>query len=239
MSKRQRNGFKTGTSSSKTAGKKRKDVHVAVVPGFTRTGGQFGRGAMSDEKKYFDTETYTFAAHLSYVPVAGAIVEPSLNLLKQGSTAQERLGNKCRLKNINSNVTLWIDPSVTASSAGDIVRVIWYIDHQCNGAAAAVTDILEAALLPSYRNMNKVERFTILKDKKIVLNASTVNATQHGQEFKTFKFAWKGDRVLHFNNTGASAVTIADVRSDNIGCMAISLQNFTNFSMNSRIKFTE
>ena len=66
--------------------------------------------------------------------------------------------------------------STNSSAASNLVRIIVYLDRQCNGAAAGVTDLLESASYLSFRNLANQSRFKFLYDKTIPINvvASTI-----------------------------------------------------------------
>lgn len=239
MSKRSR----VGADIRYTAPRKRGHSGKTVKPGYTRREGLYGRTQLAGEKKYLDTSTH-YTTPLT-VATGGTIVEPSLNLIAQGASFNERIGTKVRLRNINSTVVLRLPVAAIATDASDCIRLIWYIDHQANGLAATPGQILQSPTLApgagarfdGYRTMTTVERFTILKDKLIPLNAPLASATQSNHTFKIVKFSWKGERILHFDNSVTTLM--ANVRSDNVGVLAISYQGDAQITMNTRIKFSE
>jgi len=229
MSKRQR------SSSNGSAQYHHKRPHASiprVIPGYTRTAGAYARSHSSYEKKYLDTSTATTA-----FAAAGTIVS-TLNAIPQGATDQERIGNKCQLRNINSTMLIAIPSQVTAAAGDAIFRAIYYIDYQANGAAAAVTDILKTAAWNSHRNMNQVDRFKILSDKTwVFMPLRGPGADASVDYFAVKKFSWKGNLPLFFSGaTGA----ITELKSNNIGVLLISNSTtIPTHQLQVRVKFTE
>lgn len=239
MSKRSRSAASVRYSGYSGVGKKSRSAstHYARA-GATRTGGLYVRAAMPGEKKYFDTRSAVA------VNSATGVVSPSLNLIPQGTSASQRVGNKVTLRNINITLSSFAPISATLGQGDDVLRVILFVDHQCNGTAALPTDILETADYDSFRNMAKAERFTVLKDKLVTFSGLAGSASNSAQNPKMTKLSWKGERVLHFSPSAAgAAITVAGVRSDNIGLLLISEQGAAaatcSTGFNARIKFTD
>jgi hypothetical protein len=213
-----------------------------VVPGYTRTAGAYARASgYSGEKKYLDANSGAVASY-TVTKQAGTII-PSFNLIAQGASANERIGTKVNLTNINAAITFrnQNDAPSSGHQASGVARVIWYVDTQCNGAAALVTDILEAARYDSYRNMNQAERFVVLKDKTVALTPSLAGKSTTlaaAPQQRIVKFSWKGNRTLTFKNDATAVIT--NVKSENIGLLIISeVDDDLAYTYSARIKFTE
>lgn len=192
----------------------------------------------SFEKKYFDT---VFAA--ASIPSAGAF-SVSWNLIPQGTTKNTRIGNKCTAVNINAHGQLTLLTQAAASVVGDKVRWIILVDKQANGATVgAVGDVIQtmpgaSTDINSFRNMDNVDRFVILKDKTYVLNQATQSGSL-GSNVTTreLKFNKKCQIPLEFSSTTGA---ITEIRSNNILCMLISLgNNLTQFALTVRVKFSD
>lgn len=212
---------------------------VVLQPGTFRLGGAYMRSHPSSfEKKYFDT---VFAA--APVPAAGAY-SVSLNLIPQGTTKNSRIGNKCTVVNLNIHGQLTLLTQAADSVVGDKVRFIVFIDKQANGAVpASVADILQTMPgattdVNSFRNLDNVERFIILKDKTYTLNQSTQSgALGSNVVVREIKMNKKCAVPLEFSSTTGA---ITEIRSNNIMWMAISLgNNTTNIALTSRVKFSD
>lgn len=229
--KRQRNyvSSRNRRPIKQTAGKRTS----VVVPGVTRTAGAYARNMNRDEKKWLDTD------HALATIASTGLFMPTLNGIRIGQDVNSRIGNRVCLKNINCYVTAQAAGSNVAGSGDDVVRFILYLDHQANGAAATITDILKGPTptYDSFRNMNQAERFTILKDKFITLSGlqgAGTGFSAHNPKF--FKVAWKGNVFLHF---GADTGFASDLRSNNVGILLITKDGDAKVQVHARIKYTD
>lgn len=206
-----------------------------VVPGYTRTGGYYGRTSGDSETKFFDTDVDD-----DFIATAGTIFD-SINKIPQGTTENSRVGRKCTLKAIQWKYDIKfieIDAQATPSNP-DTVRVILYQDMQCNGATAAVTDILETADYQSFYNLANIGRFKILMDKTtnhhvLALGSDGAGLISSPGNIKSFTFYKKCNIPLEFNST-AGAIT--EIRSNNIGVLLISAENVCEFDSKFRLRY--
>ncbi len=184
------------------------------------------------EKKFLDT-----AVDLAIGATAG-LIEDSIVHVAQGTAEDERIGRNITVTNIHINALPFLNAHATVAS--DIGRYILYIDHQCNGATAAVTDILEAATVLRHRNLANNTRFTILLDKKTVLT-STVRDTVNNldeEAYGFFDFHWydpKGIKIEYNAVLGA----IAEIRQNNIGVLWINEKGNMSVKSMVRIRYTD
>ncbi len=144
----------------------RRAIRKAYRKGNIRAG-----GTLRPELKYFDSfDTGTLGATLA--PIMNA--DTSMNSPAQGTTALTRIGDKIIVRSINLRLTFRQPPTtatVLGTTAGNLVRVILLIDHQCNGTVPTVGDILTTTTdTNSFREMQTTARFTVLMDKFIVFN---------------------------------------------------------------------
>jgi len=193
----------------------------------------------SYEKKYFDT-----VYNSTGVLVAGNFTT-SWNLIPQGTTKNTRIGNKCVVTNINVHGQLSLASQAANSAAGDRVRWIVFVDRQANGAVpAAISDLIQTmpgatTNLNSFRNMDNVDRFVILKDKTYTLNQGTQNAALgSAATVREFKMNKKCNIPLEFSSTTGA---ITEVRSNNIMCLFINAlaDNASGFFMTVRVKYSD
>lgn len=206
---------------------------TGVVPGYTRTAGAYRRSLpKSIEKKFFDSDITNSAN------VQSGVIFNSFNLIPQGTTDQTRIGNKITVRNINVRAISAVDDAGTGALGGGYLRVIIYVDKQCNGVAATVTDILKSAAINSFRNMDQVDRFLILKDKMIKVTVDSANALHTATSTTFWKASWKGALPIHYSSTTGA---ITELRSNNIGMIYISDNPALNAAGTgiARIKFTD
>ncbi len=212
-----------------------------ISRGYTRRSGYFGRyvgagaGAGMGEMKFFDT-TRAFAAPSA----TGTIMNLSLALVPQGVTEATRIGRKYTIRHVGMKGHFRLVNGTAAATTGDRVRVIVYQDKQTNGATAAVTDILETAVVDSFYNLANQGRFNILMDRQVVTNsmggAGNGTSDTFAEVYKLFNFN-KRCTIAIENSTTDGAVT--GMRSNNIGVLAISHAALTEFGYTSRIRFTD
>jgi len=204
-----------------------------VVPGYTRTVGAYKRSIPGNiEKKFFDTAC-SDTSDMS----GGAIVAASLNLIPQGTTDQTRVGNKITIRNVNVRFAISADDQTTGAFAAGAIRIIIYVDKQTNGATAAFTDILKGGQVTSFRNMDQVDRFIILKDKIYAPPVMAANALHTSTSARYYSISKKVNLPVHFSSTTGA---ITELRSNNIGFLAISDTASANiFNGVARVKFTD
>ncbi len=130
------------------------------------------------------------------------------------------------------------EASTTASST-DTIRIVMFLDKQCNGATAGATEILETSDFQSFNNLANKSRFRTLMDRTYVLNASiagngTANeSAQFGVHDSFFK---KVNIPIEFDST-AGAIT--EIRSNNIGVMIMSQFGLVAFDSKIRLRFSD
>lgn len=210
--KRKRNGYKGVT--------RRSNRPYRPTKGYVRTGGYYGRFAGKNaEKKFFDT------TRASHIPAqAGTISNLSLNLIPQGTTESQRIGRKCVIKSLFIKGYILSNATSDENKTSDRMRIIVYQDKQCNGATAAVTDILETAAINSFRNLAESGRFKILKDKTYVTGSpgGSYNGTNDlwAAKYVNLRINFANLNIpLEFNSTTGA---ITEIRSNNIGILALS-----------------
>lgn len=206
-------------------------------------GGQNLRNGIIPELKFKDI-AHTFGA--TGIPVNG-VLGGSLILLTAGSAPSQLVGRKMTLKNITVRGTVTLpkdsDAVLTGTAISDVVRILLVWDKQCNGAQAAVTDVISTTSgIEGMRNMEKSQRFQIMKEWVIAINSgmafdSTANTyvTTGGQ--RAFKFNKKCNITIHYDDTATSV--IADVQDHNIFLLAISNSGAIRVSAQSRIRYMD
>ena len=125
------------------------------------------------ERKFYDINTATYQANTT-----GSFTLLHIPIL--GSDFNNRIGRKTLIKSIYIRGRIFIEPAqaVAATTAGhQQCRLILFIDNQPNGAAPAVTDLLNEALPSSHLNPNNRDRFKVIKDKTYVFEPFTFSTT--------------------------------------------------------------
>lgn len=208
-----------------------------VDPGYTRIGGYYNR-FKDGETKFLDGAT----GSAGLIPAAGVSIA-SVNLIAQGVGENQRVGRKCTLKSIdiNYNITLAEGDALATPKDGDICRIIFFLDKQTNGANAAVTDVLDTASYLSHYNLSNSGRFVILEDKSTAVNfmgmaSDGAGVVSQGIFIKTKKFHKNCNIPLEFSDTSG---VISELRSNNIGTIAISKNAFVSYTGIARVRFSD
>lgn len=210
-------------------GKKRGSAFFS--PGRDRTSGFYGFGTR--EAKFFDSTQST-----SPVPTAGVVLD-SINEIPQGTTEKNRIGRRCTVLLVDLHVQLKLPATTTVGDADDIVRFILFCDKQCNGATAAVADILETGNYRAHYNLANINRFKILHDKtyKVIAPNGGVGSTpnwQSGPDIRYFKILKRLHLPIEFDSTTGA---ITEIRSNNIGVLVISESAVAALTGTYRLRF--
>lgn len=244
---------KTGLSAeqrARIAANRRAAQSLASSRGWTRTSTAWIRSLPgSGETKYNDS-TFTFTTTIagtiptltSVSPSAAAPINPagqSLCLITQGTGKNQRNGNKMDLYQIRMNGLILL-PSTTI---GDTVRLMLVRDKQCNGDIADIDEVLEQAgatvatglAIHSYRNMDNIQRFDILKDKEIRINPTLgLAGTSSTPVFVPFKMnhKLKSHQEIAFSSTTG---VISEIRSTNYFLLVCSAVGVAQLNGTSRV----
>lgn len=185
----------------------------AVVPGFTRSAGFYGRFAgQNAELKFFDTAlSFNFDA-TGEVPATG-----QLNLIPQGVTESTRVGRKCVLKSIHLKGSVTFTPAAAATAASTAFMYL-VLDKQANGAAAGITDVLTGnGMQIAFNNLSNSQRFMILKKFKWTMVPTAGVTTAYNNTTKHFEKFKKCNIPLEFSSTTGA---ITELRSNNVFLLA-------------------
>jgi hypothetical protein len=207
--------------------------------GFTRNVGYYGRfKSGTPELKYKDREH-------EFVQVdADGEIDSSLNIVAQGDGPSERIGRKIVIKKINiRGYVSWESPSISSpENTYDQLRLIIYLDKQCNGTAATVSDILETEDIRSFNNLSNKSRFKILSDQRFDLfshaGGSTGSDDTYSPGYKSFTKFIKCNIPIEYDQTATTGV-ISTIRSNNIGMLAISQNGLLVVETTTRIRYTD
>lgn len=129
-----------------------------------RTGGFYGlnQGGHGQELKTIDevSQAYEFSS-------TGTI--NLINGVAQGTDFTQRVGRKFNMKSILLRGRI----AVGATPTGGTWRLMLVYDKQTNGAAPAITDIVDAIGMSGVQNLSNRDRFVVIMDKSGFLEATT------------------------------------------------------------------
>lgn len=194
-------------------------------------------GPYSKELKFHDV-----AVDLSTLATAG-IIFPTVNAIAEGITEKQRIGRQIHVKSINWRYVLTLprlfESATTAE--GDIIRCILFLDNQCNGAAANVTDILEKAEYQAFNNLANKDRFHILYDQTHDMNLIGFSK-RLGEVWTTpivsrhFAMYKKMDTTIEFSGI---AGTIGTICCKNYGMLFISRNGIVDIDSEVRVRYND
>lgn len=164
------------------------------------------------ERKVNDIDTATYQ-----VNTTGSFT--LLCLPTVGADFNNRVGRKITLKSVYIKGMVLNEQSVTPSAGANgpqHLRMVIFYDCQPNGAAPAVTDLLNSATPASQLNLNNRDRFKILADKEYVMDPTvySVTATQSVAAFSNqAKYVKKYKKLNLETIFSTSTGGIADITS--------------------------
>ncbi len=213
--------------------------------GFVRTTGFFGRFTTGGEAKFLDQDIDDASIAANGTIFTNASAEASLLRIPEGNGESERIGRKITIRSINWRFTVMLpeaDGSANAKNA-TTVRVILYLDKQCNGTAATITDILETNDWQSFNNLANSKRFRTLMDRVYDIepkagggNGTTSDWAEARISDTLFK---KVNIPIEYDNT-ASTGALATIRSNNINMLILSDTSLdATFESKMRLRYSD
>lgn len=186
----------------------------AVVPGYTRTGGFYGRfSGPGGELKFFDTALSFSVDATGEIPATG-----QLALIPQGNAENNRIGRKCTVKSIELGGTATWVPAASATGGGQVVMYLVQ-DTQTNGAVASVIDVFESVNLTyALRELANEERFKVLKKITMTFNAAAGVSGAYAYVTRSWSIKKRLNIPLEFASPPAADIT--DLKTNNLFLIA-------------------
>jgi len=207
MAKRsQRKRTKKAKAKAKKRSKKRVNPRKTFVPGVSRT-------FSPPELKFLDGSYLTednLGTHDQYIWSIPSECQ-SVNLIPKGTSVNERIGAQAYATSLELRVEM---ANFTADSTMDF-GIIVYLDKQCNGATATVTEALVSTDEHAFNNLYNRERFKILRRKQWHMG---YYGAAGDPGMRSYKCHIPLNLMLNFNGTGTGG-SISDTRSNNVGIM--------------------
>ncbi len=177
------------------------------------------------------------------ISATGSIARDTIVAIAQGTTESQRVGRRCVVRHISWRWDIeLLSTSSAALAISDVVRVILYLDKQCNNNTASVANILETADYKSFNQLATKRRFRILMDRVYDMNShqgagdgavnDTGTYTVHDSLYK------KCSIPIEWDNSVTTGV-IASITSNNIGVLLISKNNACSFESKFRVRFSD
>jgi len=199
---------------------------------YQRFGAAAAAAGFKPEKKFFDTTLSFLFDTTGEVPATG-----QLALIPQGDTESTRDGRECVIKGIHIRGNMTFTPAAAATAAG-ATHLYLILDTQCNGAAAAITDVFtESALSVSMLNLANSGRFRILKHWTHYWNASAGVTTAYNDIVKAIDFYKPLNLKMQFSSTTGA---ITEIKSNNLFLCAgatANIDDLVTFAGRCRLRF--
>lgn len=171
-------------------------------------------------------------------------LQPTINTIEQGVDENERLGRKVTITSIHWNYVASVprrdDVPAGPKIDGAVVRVMLYLDKQCNGTTASVSNILKDTDYLSHRELSQEGRFEILYEKVHVVKRP--NLTQAGNNNKYSSsicyehVSWMMNCFIPIEFDDSKDPGITRVMSNNIGVLAIAHSSNPESGIFSKIR---
>ncbi len=188
------------------------------------------RAALMAEVKFLDTSVN------DVLVAATGTVETSFCLVTQGDGESQRDGRTVWATglNIKGNAYLTALEGEAAVQQGDTLRLLLVVDHQCNGVAPAVGDILATADVNSHREACKTGRFDVLWEAWHDLHWQVNAAGDYAGVVKAFTIdTVLGLELMFRDSTGA----VSDLTSNNVVLLAITKNGLIGLEYTGRLFF--
>lgn len=178
---------------------------------------------MASELKFFDTTRSALA-----LSTTGTLVDDSLNHVPQDATESGRLGRKITVTGISLRGSYNFGSTSTLSNMDQRVRLLVFVDTQCNGAAAPVESIINTGGVTnvnSFRDLPNYDRFEVLYDRwfNIHVNAVLQDGAGTGDSvpmFRGLEIHIPCEIPIEFDDSAADG-SITTIRTNNIGVMGV------------------
>ena len=194
------------------------------------------------ENKYFDLHVGALALSIDGNYSTDQNFPLTIHPIPQGSGASQRIGRRLTLSSIHVRASFTFHNSSQPTCR---VRFIIYQDKQCNGTGLARVNAMDTdnpafdLLQPhsvtrnnmttrtvnylSYYNLFNRDRFKILLDKFIVLNAMYKDGTSHVSGGQTLRWNLDCNIPIEMTQTAAGVATnVSNITSNNIGVLPIA-----------------
>ncbi len=191
------------------------------------------RKLYKQERKFHDVfisdSSLTAAAQFLVTSSTGPSTASSTLIgIGQGVTEQKRLGRKCTILKIQARLNFEFlvvaSADMTAArQAHETVRIICYIDTQCNGIAAQAAQVLTSDLYNRFRQLSSGRRFRTIYDKMITFNTTAVAAGDGAANdsevvIRDYQINFSKNLYLPIEYS-ATTGALTEIRTNNIGLL--------------------
>ncbi len=174
----------------------------------------------------------------------------SVSAVAQGDGENNRDGRVYWIHGIYIHGTIDLPATESSTSPdGDVIaRVCLVWDKQTNGAQLNAEDVMLTVAsgddIDSYRNLQQVQRFSVLQDKKIrmvgsmaMVNEGSVNLFARAPMKKSFTLNYTFRKPLKVSCSGTAAA-IASITDNSLHVIGVASDTAARCNYTSRLRFT-
>ncbi len=189
------------------------------------------------EKKFRDVSMAGTIASAGTVLSTGTLLG-----ISQGTSEIQRIGNTIMVVSMQMQGHLRLPPTTVETDTYEEVKMIVYLDKQCNGATATIAQMWEGTNTHDFNNLENRKRFRVLAKRYFSLKSTggggATGADNWAGDMKQFSWFKKFKKPIEIEYSGSGAA-ITDIRSNNIGVMLISNKGLAVLNGRIRIRYTD
>lgn len=195
------------------------------------------RGGTMKELHFLDTATgaNAISATGEICPASGSTL-----LIVEGTGEDERIGRHILLKQVTATFAMKLPTATAAADGGDQLRILIYVDKQCNGVIATKTDIIIGNPgIDDFRNLFQSRRFHLLADKTFNFNPSISGngtAIDTMEVVKNWTFSKKMNLQIDYDNAAAA---ITSLTGANVNALLISRNGKVEAACSFRVRYVD
>ncbi len=213
--------------------------------GFYRKAGYYGRyNRVNRRAKLGEIKFKDKLQGPTSVSQTGTVINDTILVIPEGVSEDERIGRKITLSSISFHGMCVIPTTATQAESQDTIRIVVYLDKQCNGAAATWANVFDGTDIDGFRNLANQHRFQILLDRQYTIFAPITSGT--AAEATTLSQARHRRIAWHipikrqiFYNKDLTTGALSTIESNNIGMMAISQLGHVDIQGCHRVRYHE
>jgi len=234
------------TQSIRPAPRRAIQTFSRMAPLSTRGWRPFSRVVANTELKVQDLPVATYNVSTTSTPASGGIT--LLAVPVTGADFNARIGRKIKLKSLYIRGRVGIEDAFSTTANTTVraqqVRMIIVYDLQPNGAAPAITDILNTADPASHLQLNFRDRFRVIADKEWTFDIMqfAIGTSAWNRTIYNVKLYKKLNLDMIFNAVNGG--TVADIASGAlymvwIGSNPTAADTDINFIGSTRVRYAD
>lgn len=201
--------------------------------GYNRTSGFYQKKGGGAELKFFDRSIGAIQ-----VPTGGQVRsflgDPGI---PQGTLANGRVGRKIVLRRIALRSSFVILGTSTITNSADTVRIMIVLDTQANGTTLNLGELLVPQTIMGFQSLDNRQRFRILMDRTINIEATTSDGTTTNDPHRYFRFSHACNIPIEYSVGTTGDIT--QITSNNLQLVMFSRGGFITGQHQMRVRFSD